>query len=449
MAMRNSNKKQLIASVMTLGLSVTMLIGTTLAWFTDTATSTGNKIEAGSLSIDLLHHKNDKEISIKDNPQHKIFNYDKWEPGYTQVETLTIKNTGTLALQYKMNAVLNGEESNNGKRLSDVIDVYMSFGENTVNSMEEISNNGKWCKIGTLTEWLYNENLTSGKILPVGEQGADLAQGITAGSSTVTVALHMQESAGNEYQGLSLGDIGLVLNATQWTYENDSFNNQYDQNSAYDNVKLTIGKVRESLNNGENVTFAKDITVLKDEVVSSPYGVTGIMHKGNVIDGNGKTLTVNGANSSYGSVIYTTGGTIKNLTVQGAFRGIFTGGLTSDLIIDNVTFNDVTYTFNADASGDKNVIFKNSTLNGWTSYTSGFKGVSFTNCKFGEGRGYAFLRPYSPTILSNCEFSEGFELDATKTSGIVLENCTVNGKLITEDNIITLLGKDAANAEVK
>ena len=75
--------------------------------------------------------------------------------------------------------------------------------------------------------------------------------------------------------------------------------------------------------------------------------------------------------------------------------------------------------------------------------------MSFTNCNFGEGRGYAFLRPYNPTTLTNCNFSTGFKLDASKTEGIILKNCTVDGVAITQENITTLLGTGAVNATVQ
>ena len=54
MAMKNSNKRQLITSIMSLGLSVTMLMGTTLAWFTDNASTTVSTITSGRLDVVLL-----------------------------------------------------------------------------------------------------------------------------------------------------------------------------------------------------------------------------------------------------------------------------------------------------------------------------------------------------------------------------------------------------------
>ena len=418
MVMKNSNKKQLITSVMSLGLSATMLMGTTLAWFTDSASTTINTIQAGTLDVALMMKQGNEWVSAEGKTLDFITNGNKlWEPGATfEIPELRIENNGNLALKFKL--MVNGVVGN--ADLAEVIDVYLG---------ETLEEN----KIGTLRE-LMNDS-----------DGAAYGN-LLAGTETNSykLAFKMQEGAANEYQGQSISGISFTVLATQDTVEAE-----YDK---FEYGKLTLDQVKSALNAGEGFAFGTDITVETDEIESSSYGKTGLNHtNGGVIDGNGKTLTVKGADSTWDSAIYTKGGTIKNLNVKGAFRGIFTGGLTSDLIIDNVTFNDVTYTFNADGEGvsDYKLKVKNSTLNGWTSYSNIFKSVSFTNCNFGEGRGYAFLRPYNPTTLTNCNFSTGFKLDASKTEGIILKNCTVDGVAITQENITTLLGTGAVNATVQ
>ena len=189
--------------------------------------------------------------------------------------------------------------------------------------------------------------------------------------------------------------------------------------------------------------MGSDILVKKEELDSSGYGATGIaQHNGGVIDGNGKTLSVEGANRTWDSAISTKGGTIKNLTIDSGFRGIFIGGATSDIIVENVTIDGPVYTISCDDGGGKKLIVTNSTLNGWTSYAGTLSEASFTNCNFGEGSGYAYMRPYAKTTLTDCEFSVGFELDSRKAA-ITLKNCKVGGTLVTEENVITLLGANA------
>lgn len=210
-------------------------------------------------------------------------------------------------------------------------------------------------------------------------------------------------------------------------------------------------ELREALAAGKDVTLPGDVS---GAAGTGGYGVAGLVQNGATIDGDGNTLTISGADGTWNCAIYTTGGTIKNLTLGGAFRGIFTAGCSEDIVIDNVTIDNVCYTLSSDGSNaDYSIIVTNSTLNGWTSYTGGYKSVSFTDCTFGEGKGisggyqYAFMRPYSPTTYTNCAFSEGYELDASQTD-IVLADCTVGGVVLTQLNLTELLGEDAANATV-
>ena len=54
MTKSKQTKSALFSSVVALLLCFTMLLGTTFAWFTDNASSSVNKIQAGKLDIQLL-----------------------------------------------------------------------------------------------------------------------------------------------------------------------------------------------------------------------------------------------------------------------------------------------------------------------------------------------------------------------------------------------------------
>ena len=200
----------------------------------------------------------------------------------------------------------------------------------------------------------------------------------------------------------------------------------------------------------ENVTLFGDITVSASETnANSGYGATGVtVTDGAVLDGQGNVLTVSDANGTWDCVVAAKGGTIKNLTVAGAMRGIFMPGANGDVYIDNVIFKDVIYTFNSDA-GNKNygVYISNSTLNGWTSHSDVHKEVVYTNCNFGEGSGYAYCRPYGPTSFVGCAFEAGFEIDAR--GKITFENCSLGGVALTAENLATLVTSHVENASIK
>ncbi len=202
-----------------------------------------------------------------------------------------------------------------------------------------------------------------------------------------------------------------------------------------------LDSIIEDLKSGEDVTLTSNVT---GSASKGGYSKAGIVLNGQTVDGGGHTLTVNGANSTWDCAVYHGGGTLKNITVAGAFRGVFTAGSSSDIILDNVIFKDVVYTFNSD-DGNKEygVYISNSTLNGWTSHSDVHKEVVYTNCSFGEGSGYAFCRPYGPTKFVGCEFAEGYTLDANQTDKISLENCTLNGVALTAENFAQLASGSA------
>ena len=111
---RKSTKRALISGAFAILMCAAMLIGTTFAWFTDTSSTAVNKIQAGTLKVDIV--KEDGETSIK-NESMSFVNKDGsadilWEPGATfMTPAFKIKSTGSLALKYKL--TLNGITGDN------------------------------------------------------------------------------------------------------------------------------------------------------------------------------------------------------------------------------------------------------------------------------------------------------------------------------------------------
>ena len=99
---KTNSKKALLSSAFALVVSVAMLIGTTFAWFTDTASTAVNKIQAGNLDVELEYSKNFTEWK-KVNDTTKVFEDSTlWEPGRTEIVYLRVKNAGNLALKYTL-----------------------------------------------------------------------------------------------------------------------------------------------------------------------------------------------------------------------------------------------------------------------------------------------------------------------------------------------------------
>lgn len=267
----NATKNALLFSVIAMLLCVTMLIGTTFAWFTDSAISRGNKIQAGTLNIDLLVKGDSGYVSVKDT-NDAIFNYDKWEPGYTEVRNVKVSTAGTLALEYTLKIVpqIATEEA---LKLAEAIDVYYANSEVNVDNR----NLSGLTKIGTLKSVFTNA------------EGTIIDDTLIPDSNTedfATIVLKMQETAGNEYQGLSVGN-GFDLNvlATQYTYEKDSFDDQYDAGATYPEVVSTVAGIREAIEQGKaNILITNDITI-DDGIQISVKDDTAINFNGNTLKG--------------------------------------------------------------------------------------------------------------------------------------------------------------------
>ena len=288
MTKKYSTKKALISSILILCMCFSMLLGTTFAWFTDDVTAANNVIQTGTLKVGMYWADGTKAVPAEegwtDASTGSIFNNDKWEPGYVEVRHIKIANEGTLALKYKVNIIANGEVS----ELADVIDVYYIDPAIQVVDRAALANAPK---LGTLTDVLENLGNTGNGALEAGK------------SDTITIALMMQESAGNEYMDLSIGtDFSIQILATQYTYEADSFDNQYDDDANYVTSATTLNELFNALDAGIDAVVTEPIVINDDflEYVSQRYEsasysmlrstTTTVIDKNVVINGNGSTI---------------------------------------------------------------------------------------------------------------------------------------------------------------
>ena len=214
----------------------------------------------------------------------------------------------------------------------------------------------------------------------------------------------------------------VVIDGTEFVQKYDNVYGVYTINGL---TPVSTGEeLVAALAAGEGVILMNDITMA---ATKGGYNKAGILqNKAQTIDGAGHTLKVTGAGATWDCAIYTNGGIIRNLTVAGAMRGIFTAGQSSDLHIDNVEFKNVIYTFNSDGKMPANpfgVYVSNSAVNGWTSHSNMHTEVVYTNCSFGEGSGYKYGRPYGKTSYINCTFCAGYTLDKSQTTDLTFTDC--------------------------
>ena len=405
-----------------------------------------NKIQVGTLDVQLLDEQG-RSLEGQTLSWKKAAGHENeavlWEPGCTyELQPIVIKNAGNLALKYKI--VISGIQGD--------------------------------AALNNAIEWTITNTSTVTAL--------DADHALAAGASdTLTIKGHMSKDAGNEYQRLSIDGIAITVVATQYTYESDSNNNQYDVNAEYpvisnadfadaienadagsvvDLASGTFQLPSNSIPAGVTITGAgKENSVLQvnnGSITSNDVTIKNIAIKGSGASGTSGSLNISGNNTTIENVNYkgqagkiaiavstgdsNSGTVIKDTKITNAFRGIQFWRLSGNSVIDNCVLDISGYTFNIDAVAPNSTLtVKDSTLNGWTSYTSGIELVTFDNCKFGLHT-YEYLRPYSNTVLTDCEFtSAGYQLNAGGSDAytITLNNCTKNGTAITAGNVVSLL----------
>ena len=281
---KRATKRALLTSIMALVMCVVMLVGTTFAWFTDTASTGVNKIQAGNLDVELEYKNSDTPNFTKADKSTSVFdNNALWEPGHVEYVVLKISNAGNLALKYKLGINIASETGSTNVfdkpfKLSD----YIKFGVvdedlsgKTRDEMVAAVTDGKLIKAGYTSE----ETPLYPKVEPVVDNQPNV--------KTVTLVVWMPTGVGNEANHKTDAaapsiDLGISVAATQYTYENDSFNNEYDKGAEYPIVAMDT--LQELINNAAAPVSAK----LEGNIAGS---LTVPQGKEVTLDLNGFTLT--------------------------------------------------------------------------------------------------------------------------------------------------------------
>ena len=220
----SKTKKSLVLSCLSMLICVTMLIGSTFAWFTDTASTAVNKIQAGNLDVELEYSKDFSEWT-KVTDTTKVFEEGTlWEPGRTEIVYLRVKNAGNLALKYTL-GIYNLYE-NRGK---NVFDEYYKLSDYVKLGAAEAD--GAYTDRAAAISAVQDSAKTLKSIGDTGVVGADLAAN---NAKVYAMVLYMPTEVGNEANPKSKSwaakvSFGIRVSATQAVSESDSYGNTYDE----------------------------------------------------------------------------------------------------------------------------------------------------------------------------------------------------------------------------
>ena len=431
---KRATKRALLTSVMALVMCVVMLVGTTFAWFTDTASTGVNKIQAGNLKVDIIGADSDSHIEKLNFTKAATTDAEAgaeilWEPGCRYLtQGFRIANKGNLALKWK--AVVNKgttDENPGNFDLLDVIDFYLvtkaADGTETETELDEFTGNLK----KTETSDVY------------------YIKGV------------MQTTAGNDYQGLTLDGISITVYATQDTVENDSFDNQYDKNAPY---IYPAGVTTESFAQATSVEYTNnlgDVVTGNKPAVAAYVDASGnVKYVGDIyaaIKSNASviyckkdatlrmrerledtnrtpdltsdlTIYANGANFQYGeiSVNMTTAGKAAELTVKvyDAKNIKVWGGTPDDGVTQNIVMENCT-NIGESATGDKGILM-------YITGNTGTVNATVNNCHVEKNSSGIYMSTNGSLTVSDSTFVEcatgiksSYKGNGTRTDRI--ENC--------------------------
>ena len=437
---RKATKRALLTSIMALVMCVVMLVGTTFAWFTDTASTSVNTIKAGNLDIALEMKEGNGWV----NAEGKTLEFKKadgapatekvlWEPGCTyELPELRIVNNGNLAIKYKV--AITGIKGSD--KLNEVID------------------------------WTIDD---------IGSTATYTSLAVGA-SKEFTISGTMKTSANNDYQGLSIDGIGITVYATQDAVEYDSTGNQYDAKAGEDtafyslaefnalteipagikNVYVTIGSV--SLKNGSVVIGNDDLrdkygrgTANGEITYTDKDGINLFIVGGTIKDG--PAVDHAAANKIAFRIPDKSTVTFQGIKIEGFF-GL--SGATSDNPygsvmphqIAGVTFDGCTFDalWLQDGSfGTKQITIKNSTFNKHENSVS----ASNTNPLWFKNIGQEAptgIHLYTNVSIDNCVFNTNRPVKVVEqdVSGqtVSITNCTFNMENDAENKNAAIMFSD-------
>ncbi len=373
MTSSKSTKRALVSSALAIIMCVAMLVGATFAWFTDTASTGVNKIQAGNLDVKVEYAKekmNDDgtlageltDWTPIDNATNVFDPNALWEPGRTEYVVFRITNNGNLALKYKLSLETLAQKPGINKDgeefyLADYLcaSAKVNVGPGEVGSGVS--------SLGTFMTKLNDlgvagvQNVLDPEYHPLTDATVNgtLLPGKT---NCVPMAIWMPTSVGNEANAISPDeaatiDFGINVVATQDTVESDSFNNQYDADAPLDFEPVsTADELKAAATNGKNVQLTQDVTLT--DALTFDNAVT--------IDLNGKTLTSSLNSNGYSLVTYADA-TIVNGTYKGTgtARGIAACG---NLKMRNVTVDVAGQVGVACSAADRQYTIEDSTIKG-------------------------------------------------------------------------------------
>jgi predicted ribosomally synthesized peptide with SipW-like signal peptide len=398
-------KRQLLSSALALTVSGTMLLGTTMAWFTDSVTTGVNVIQTGKLkiaaSVDGTDLK-DQTTVINLSGENEVLN-----PGKTVTKEVRVENKGTVdatvtvtAVSKEENVIVeNGNESNESSHST-----HLEIGQPASKTIKAGTADTFNVVFGLSTKCELQEATLKAEL----KIQADQLQNVVK----VTNATELETA-------LASAESGTYINLVN----TEIFSKEAVTYTVPDGVTLDGG-----IFTGKTALKVGNNAVIKNVTMENVTGTTGAK------DVSGIAILVTGKSV-----------TLDNVNVTGSKYAVRMENADGTHTITNCNFDAYEYyafNFYKTEDVDTSIEFTNTTFKGFTSYAS-VKSVSFTNCTFKDGSVYNVLKAYATTTLNNCTFESKFKYQPVVANiEMRFNDCTYINSELTSKHLQSLADTD-------
>ena len=285
-----TTKKALFMSAISILLCLTMLLGTTYAWFTDSVTSNNNIIQSGNLDIELEYWDGDSWEDVAGKSD--ILTNTLWEPGVTEVAYLRVANAGSLALKYQLGINIVSETAGvNVAGDSFMLSDYIQFGVVEGIDTDDTTN----APVTYTTREAAIAEVTDAKKISAGYTKAESM--IADAELYLALVVWMPETVDNvaNHNGETVPqiDLGISVVATQMTAEMDSFGADYDTDAAFVSapvVRPANPTASMNLKGANNVVISLPAEVI--DALPADVEEIGMVVSDPVVDANANTVSL-------------------------------------------------------------------------------------------------------------------------------------------------------------
>ena len=446
-------KGAIAASALSAVLCAGMLAGTTFAWFTDTVSSSGNRIMAGNLDITATvaeQTADGAEVSYEVGGEtygfgaaaeltgQAIINEEGWQPGDRNAKLLTVSNAeANLAAVIKLDFVI----TDNG--LTDAL----------------------WFDFVRVEEGAVTGTLTERPMDTLETFAADLEFTLEAGDDISFILFYgMKEEAGNTYQGESFGVDAYILAR------------QAAEGSEYDEAVARVATAEDlaaAVAEGKTAVLTEDVTV--DTIPVNEEGDTAIVLGGNTLTTNqtgritaasGKTISIsdgtiiaNGTDGSgTASILYAeAGGKIEltGVTLETNGTGVLAEGQDATVEVRNSHITALGFCVSSNARNESthgiNIRIENSVLesehvNGYcgSAVMMNVPGTLYIEDSIIIGENNAVLARGGDITIVDSELSRPYAVEGADESSYYIDKDWGNGNLVPMATL--LVGNRSASA---